>query len=217
MEEIVLQAQPRDVIGKQVRALRRAGRLPAVIYGRHVGSIPISLDMHQATYILPTVSSSHLIKVAVENGEVHTVLVREKQRHPVNSALVHIDFLAVSLTEKLRAMVRIDLIGVSPAMKELNGVLVSGQEVIEVESLPGNLPEKIQIDISGLKEFGDAIHVRDLVIPEGVQVLTPLDELVVLITAPAVATPEEIEAAAEAVAAAGEPEVIEKGKREEEI
>ena len=215
MEEIVLEAQPRDVIGKQVRALRRAGRLPAVIYGRHVGSIPVSLDLHRATYILPTVSSSQLIKVAVENGEVHTVLVREKQRHPVNSSLVHIDFLAVSLTEKLRAMVRIDLVGVSPAMKEQNGVLVSGQEEIEVESLPGNLPEKIQIDISVLKDFGDAIHVRDLVIPEGVQVLTALDELVVLVTAPSVATPEEIEAAAEV--SAGEPEIIEKGKREEEI
>lgn len=222
MEEIVLQAQPRDVIGKQVHALRRAGRLPAVIYGRHVGSLPISLDFRQATRILPGVSSSLLIKVAVEGADEHTVLVREKQRHPVTSVLIHIDFLAVSLTEKLRAKVRIELTGVSPAVKELNAVLVNAQEEIEVECLPGDLPEKVAIDISGLRSFGDAIHVRDLVFSSAVEVLTDLNEMVVIATAPAVATAEEVAAeeaaaAAAVVSAVPEPEVIEKGKKEEEF
>jgi large subunit ribosomal protein L25 len=139
--------------------------------------------------------------------------VREKQRHPVTGALLHIDFQAVSLTEKLRAMVTIDLHGEAPAVKDYNGILVTGYEQIEVESLPGDLPERIAIDISGLKEIGNAIYVRDLVVSDAVQILTDLNELLVLVTPPTVAPPEE-EIAEEA--AEGEPEVIERGKREEE-
>ena len=77
MKEVVFKALDRKVIGKQVRALRREGRLPAVLYGVHIGSLPISLDYHEASLVLPTISSSHLIKVSVEGGEQHTVLVRE--------------------------------------------------------------------------------------------------------------------------------------------
>jgi len=213
MEEKVFQADIREVIGKQVRALRRSGRLPGVIYGRHIGSLPISLDFREATYKLHGVSSSQLVKVIVNKRDAHTTLVREKQRHPVTGVLLHVDFQAVSLTEKLRAMVTIDMHGEAPAVKEYNGILVTGYEQIEVESLPGDLPERITIDISGLKEIGNAIYVRDLVVSDAVQILTDLNELLVIVTPPTVGLTEE-EKAEEA--AEGEPEVIERGKREEE-
>lgn len=212
MEEIVFNAKDRKVIGKQVRALRREGRLPAVLYGHHIGSLPISLDFHEASMVLPTISSSHLINISVDGGEQHTALVREKQRHPVTGQLIHVDFLAVSLTEKLRAMVRLELVGTAPAIRDFDGVLVSGYEEIEVECLPGDLPERINVDITGLMKIGDSIHVRDLKISDSVQVLTDSDEMVVIVTAPAVAVQEEVVE----VAVEGEPEVIEKGKREEE-
>jgi large subunit ribosomal protein L25 len=212
MEEIVLNAKRRDVVGKQVKALRREGRLPAVLYGRHLSPILITLDMHNASRVLPTITSSHLVVVDVE-GEKQTTLVRERQRHPVTGGLLHVDFQVLSMTEKLRTTVVIVLEGDAPAAKNYNGVLVTGQAELEVECLPSDLPERIRVDISKLTEIGDAIHVRDLVLPPAIEVLTDPDELVVLITAQAAEEKEEVEEAAEG---APEPEVIEKGKKEEE-
>jgi large subunit ribosomal protein L25 len=211
MEEIVLNAKRREVVGKQVKALRRAGRLPAILYGRHLSPILVTLDMRNVSRVLPTITSSHLVVVDVE-GEKHTTLVRERQRHPVTGGLLHVDFQVLSMTEKLRTTVVIVLEGDAPAAKNYNGVLVTGQNELEVECLPGDLPERIRVDISGLTEIGSAIHVRDLVLPLTVEVLTDLDELVVLITAPAAEEKEEIVAAVEGAA---EPEIIEKGKKEE--
>lgn len=208
MEKIVFQAKPREVIGKQVKALRREGLLPAILYGKSIQPIPVTLDNREASRILPTISSSHLVVVDVD-GQEHNALIREKQFHPVQGTVVHLDFMVVSLTEKLRANVSIHLEGEAPASREFNGMVVTALEEIEVESLPGDLPERITVDISSLDEIGSAIHVRDLQLPENVKILTDLDEMLVIVTAPEaeeVVEEEEIE----------EPEVIEKGKKEEE-
>lgn len=214
MEEIILEAKKRDIIGKQVNSLRKGGLLPAIIYGHHLSPIPISLDYRQASRILPTVTSSHLVVIDVE-GEKHTTLVREKQRHPVLGKLQHIDFMAVSMSEKLRTSVYLELTGESPAVRELGGILVSSQEAVEVECLPGDLPEKIFVDISGLKQIGDAIHIKDIGVPPEVEILTDLDEMIVLVMAPAAEEVEVTEKVEEAATGA-EPEVIERGKKEEE-
>jgi large subunit ribosomal protein L25 len=210
MEKIELLAEARSVIGKQVKSLRRQGKLPAVIYGHHLSPLPISLDLHEASRILPTITSSQLITIRL-GKDSHTVLVREKQRHPVQGTVLHVDFLAVSMSEKLKANVQIELDGEAPAVKDFGAVLVSGIEEIEVECLPKDLPEKLIVDISKLANIGDAIHVKDLVVPDGVEILTDPDEVVVLVTQPA---GEELEGGE---VEAAEPEVIEKGKKEEEF
>jgi large subunit ribosomal protein L25 len=210
MEELVLKAQSREVIGKQVKALRREGRLPCIIYGRGFNPVLITLDMREAGRILPTITSSHLVVVEVE-GKQHTTLVREKQRDPVTGMFLHVDFLEVSLTEKLHAMVQIELVGDAPAVKNYNGVMVPGLEEIEVEALPRDLPERITVDISTLTEIGQAIHVRDIVVSKAVEILDDPDEIIIVITAPA----REEEAEAEGVTI--EPEIIERGKKEEEF
>jgi large subunit ribosomal protein L25 len=211
MEDIVLKAERRTVIGKQVNALRRAGKLPAILYGHHFEPLAITLDSREATRILAGITSSHLITIDVQ-GSPHAALVREKQRHPVRGNLIHVDFLAVSMTEKLRTMVVISVNGEAPAVKEKNGLLVTGVEELEVECLPGDLPERIDVDISKLENIGDAIYVRDLPLPSVVEVLTDPNEMVILVTAPIAEEVEEV-----AVEAGGaEPEVIEKGKKEEE-
>ena len=215
MEEIILKAEDRKVVGKQVRALRRAGLLPAVMYGHQIQPIAISLDHREASRILPRVSSSQLIQVEV-GGERFPVLVREKQRHPVTGNLLHIDFQTVSMTEKLHAMVRIELTGDAPAVKNYNGVLVTGQEEIEVECLPGDLINRIVVDLSGLTEIGNSIRVSDLQVPSSILVLTELDEMVVLVTAPAAEEKFEVAEVAEVAEVTTEPEVLERGKKEEE-
>jgi len=149
----------------------------------------------------------------VIDGKEHAALVREKQRDYIRNQFIHVDFQAVSQTEKIRTKVGIVISGVAPAVKDFNGVVVEGLDSIEVEALPKDLPERFVVEISSLANIGDAIHVSNISIPEAVTVLTPADEMVVLITAPAA---EEVEEAPAVEVEGAEPEVIEKGKKEEE-
>jgi large subunit ribosomal protein L25 len=220
MEKVVLKATKRDVTGKQVSALRRAGKLPAVIYGRRTEPVSITLDAHVAGLALSKVGSSSLITVDVD-GKQYPALVRERQRDYIKGTLKHVDFLAVSLTETIRADVRIEIIGLSPAVKDFNAVLVTGLHAIAVECLPTDLPDHIDVDISGLAQVGDGIHVGDLQISEKVQILTDPGEMIVVTTYAKEEAVEEVAAPVEGVVApdgeGGEPELsVERGKKEEE-
>ena len=159
MEKVVLNASKRDVIGKQVKALRRAGKLPAVIYGRHTEPVNINLDAHTASLALGKLTSSSLVTINVDGTEYPT-LVREKQRDYIKNRLLHVDFLAVSLDEKIRTYVSVHFIGVSTAVKDYNAVLVKNLEQLEVECLPTDLPERIDVDISVMKRPGEGIRVH---------------------------------------------------------
>ena len=216
MEEILLDAESRDVIGKQVKALRRQGKLPGILYGRSMQPTPIMMDLRDATRILLQLAPSALVTVVLA-GEKHLALVREKQRDFIRGTLKHIDFQTVSMKEKLRVNVIINLVGLAPAVKDFNGVLVEGLTEVEVECFPQDLPSKISVDISGLKKIGDSITVRDLIMPPNVASLDNPDEMLVIVTAQAAEEVVEVApvAAVEAVEE-GEPEVIEKGKKEEE-
>lgn len=210
MEKVVLKAEKRDVKGKQVGALRRAGKLPAVIYGRHLEPISILLDAHTTGLTMSKLSSSSLVTIDLE-GKEYPTLVREKQRNYIKGVLTHIDFLAVDLSEKIRASVRLHFTGVSGAVKDYNAVLVHGIQTLEVECLPTDLPENINVDIAAMKLVGDGIHVSDLSLPDNIRVLTSDHEMIVVATAPKVdAVEAPVAAAAEGAAA---PEAA---KKEEE-
>jgi large subunit ribosomal protein L25 len=217
MEKVVLKAEKRDVIGKQVKAMRRAGKLPAVIYGRRTEPINVSLDAHNASLVLGKLSSSSLVTIELDGAE-YPALVREKQRDYIKNRLLHVDFLAVSLTESLRATVRLTLVGVSMAVKDFNAVLVQNLESLEVECLPADLPEGIDVDITPLARPGDGIRVRDVKIPDKVRILNDPDTTVAVATFAKVE--EEVAAVpgAEGVTPAeAEPELaVERGKKEEE-
>jgi large subunit ribosomal protein L25 len=216
MEKEVLKASRRQVIGKQVRALRRAGQIPAVIYGHNVEPIVISLDGHVATRLLNRLTASTLVTIDLD-GKEYPTLVRERQRHPIKGYFVHVDFLAVSTTEKLRANVGIVVTGASPAVKDFNAVLVTGLSELEVECFPQDLPERVVVDISALVKIGDGIHVRDVVLSDKVTILDEPEEMIILATAPAKEEVEEVVTPEAVVVEEGtEPEVIEKGKKEEE-
>ncbi|MEZ0394911.1 MAG: 50S ribosomal protein L25 [Anaerolineales bacterium] len=216
MEKVILKATRRHVTGKQVRALRRAGALPAVLYGHHLEPLSISLDAHEAGKVLNRLTASSLVTIDVE-GKEYPALVRERQRNPIKGNLIHVDFQAVSLTEKIRTNVGIVITGTAPAVKDFSAILVTTLNELEVEAYPQDLPERIVVDISGLKKVGDGIRVGDLVLSEKVTVLTDADEMIVLATAPREEVLEEVTPEAAAVAEAAEPEVIEKGKKEEEV
>ncbi len=215
MDSIVLKAERRVVIGKQVKALRREGKLPAVLYGKRIEPIPVVMDHRTTSRQLSQLSPSALVTIDLE-GESHMALVREKQRNALTGSLLHIDFQVVSMQDKLRSNVYVEFIGESPAVKNFNGILFTELNQIEVECLPNDLPERITVDVSILTEIGSSIYVRDLVIPDNVEVLEDANSIVAVVTAPEVDEEEVAAAEAAAAAAAAEPEVIEKGKKEEE-
>jgi large subunit ribosomal protein L25 len=229
MEKVVLKATKRDVVGKQVKALRREGKLPAVIYGRHTDPINIELEARSAGRILAKATSSSLITIEMD-GKQYPTLVREKQRDYIKTSLLHVDFLTVSMTEKLRAYVTLRFKGVSLAVKDFNAILVHNIEQLHIECLPSDLPEYVEVDISVLKNPGDGIRVGELSVPGDVLVLDDPDMMVAVASASkieeALAELEELEevegAVAEDVALVGEeegdePELsVDRGKKDEE-
>jgi large subunit ribosomal protein L25 len=218
MDEIVLKAQKREVVGKKVKTLRQEGKLPAVIYGYEVEATPISLELREASRILANVSSSSLIKVELD-GKEHSALVRDRQRDVILGTLLHVDFLSVSLTETVRAKVRVSIEGESPAISGYDALLVTGLEELEVECLPNDLPEQIKVDVSGLERVGDSIHVKDVKFPEGVLSLDDPETMVVVVTIPA-AEPveEEVEEEVEVeFEMPEEPELVAREEAEEDM
>jgi large subunit ribosomal protein L25 len=217
MDQVVLKAEKREVIGKQVHALRRAGKLPAVIYGRHTKPINVSLDAHSASLVLGRLTSSSLVTIDLD-GTQYPTLVREKQRDYIKNRLLHVDFLTVSLTETLRANVAINLVGVSVAVKDYDAVLVTNLQSLEVECLPADLPERIDVDISVLDRPGEGIRVRDIRVSDKVRLLDDPDTMVVVATFAKVEEEAAAVPGAEGVAPAEtEPELaVERGKKEEE-
>jgi large subunit ribosomal protein L25 len=213
MEKIVLEATHRDVVGKKVKVLRREGKLPAVIFGHGIESTPIVLDLKETTKTLSTVGSSTLVTVKLD-GKEHATLVRERQKDIIYRTLLHVDFQAISMTETVRAQVPIHISDVeAPATKTYGAMINTGLELLEIECLPQDLPDRIDIDVSGLIEIGDQILVKDIQLPDGVLVLDDPETLIV-VASPPIAEEEEEEEEEEFLEEGLEPEVI--GREEEE-
>jgi large subunit ribosomal protein L25 len=215
MEKIVINATRRDVIGKKVKVLRREGKLPAVLFGHGIDSTPILLDLRETTKILSSVGSSTLVSIKLD-GKEHSTLVRERQRDVILRTLLHIDFQAISMTETVRARVPIHIgEAEAPVVDKYGAMINTGLDVLEIECLPQDLPERIIVDISVLNDIGDSILVGDISLPEGIQVLDDPDSLIVVASAP-IAEVEEEEEEEEILEEGAEPDVIEKGILEDE-
>lgn len=214
MEKVILEAVPRDVVGKKVKALRREGKLPAVLFGYGIEATPILLDMRDATKVLASTGSSTLVTLNLA-GKEHNVLVRERQRDVLTREYLHVDFQAISMTDTVRTSVSIELDEeAAPAVKVYGAIINTGLDMLEIECLPQDLMDRIVVDLSSLKNIGDHILVRDLKLPQGIEVLDDPESLIAIASAPMAEEVEEVEEVE--VEAGAEPEVIEKGKGEED-
>lgn len=213
MEDRLLKAQPRSVRGKQVSRLRRAGRLPGVLYGRGTEPVAIDLDAAEAGRVLQDSSASTLLDLEL-GGESHKVLVRELQRHPIRRSLDHVDLMKVAMDVIIRTEVPIELTGEAPAVKTFGGVLVTGLSEIEVEALPADLPSRIAVDLETLATIDSRITVGDLFLGKGVRLLTDPNVTVARVI---YQVEEKLEEELPVVEGVGEePEIIGRGKKEEE-
>lgn len=211
-----LAAEHRDVTGKAVARLRRAGRLPAVVYGHGEPSVNISVDTHEFTQLRRHLGSNALVDLSIDGKKAKPVLVQSIQVHPVDRRLIHLDLFLVRMTEELTVDVPLVATGESEAVSTAGGTLLHPTETVKVKALPDHLPQSIEYDITSLVDFDATIHVRDLVIPSDVTLLTDGDEIVAKVQAPRVEEVEVPVAAAEGVegeaAAEGAPEGGETGE-----
>ncbi|MBN1886607.1 MAG: 50S ribosomal protein L25 [Thermoflexales bacterium] len=216
MEQFELAVSPRTITGKQVKSLRRQGQTPAIIYGRHVEPMPLQMDTRTFKKVLAKAGASHLIRLTIEGrAEPELALVRQVHREPISGNFYHVDFLAVSMSERIRLSVPVIIDGESTPVTRGEGLLLQTMNEIEIECLPGDLIDAVHVDVSGLTAVGMEITVKDMIgsLGSGVQVLAELDEAVVRINAMRVEE-EVVEAVPAEVVT--EVEVITKGKVEEE-
>ena len=212
MERIELAVQRRRIVGKQVRRLRREGLAPAVIYGHGIKSLSIQVDQHELRRVLAQAGLSSLITLRLGDGEEpHVALVREVQRDVLAGSILHVDFLQVQMAEKITTTIPLRLVGESPAVEGQGGMILQGATEVEIECLPDNLIDAIEVDLSHLTELEEELTVADLVVPADVEVLTAPQEMV----ARAVTVFEE-EVEEEIPIAPPEVEVIGRPRREEE-
>lgn len=216
MEQLELSAAPRQVVGKQVKALRRVGQVPAILYGQKMEPVLIQVDVKPLNRVLSRAGQSRLIKLSVQGqAEPHMALARAIHREPITGNLYHVDFMAVSMTEKIKVQVQVVLVGESPAVQRGEGVLVHAINNVEIQCLPGDLINSIRVDVSALDKIDAQVVVKELKVPDGIEILASPDDMVVRVTPVREEKAEEAAPAAEA--AAPEVEVIEKGKKEEEV
>lgn len=196
-----LKASPRTITGKHVARLRRAGQLPAVVYGRGEPSTNVQLDTHEFEQLRRHAGPNTLIDLSIDGEKPRPILVQEVQLNHVTGRMLHADLYLVRMTDELTVDVPLVPTGKSEAIEDLGGTLLHVTENVRIKALPDHLPQSITYDLAPLATFDDAIHVRDLAIPDDVTLLTDLDEIVAKVAPPRV---EEVEPVAVAEGEEGE-------------
>jgi large subunit ribosomal protein L25 len=221
-----LSIEPRLIVGRKVKSLRRTGLTPANIFGKTADSANVQINtklfekLFAQTGVFAQTGESTLIYLQTAGQPDRPVLVREVTKHPVTGQLLHVDFNQVNLKEKVIAPVEIELIDEAPAEKEKLGILVQQLDSVEVEALPADMPEKLEVSLSGLVEVSSAILVKDIVVdPRKVEIKSDPEMIVAKIEALAAEEPKEVPVAEGEPVADGEDATeasIEPGEQQNE-
>jgi large subunit ribosomal protein L25 len=199
-----LTANTRQITGKAARRLRRQGRLPAVVYGHSISASTIELDAHEFDRVYARTGRTQLIDLVVDSGRPNKVLVKEVQISPRRNTTLHVDFHQVSLREKLQVEVPVVVTGEAEPVRMGEADVLQVLHILRVECLPTDIPDSIEVDITGLDHVDAGVRVSELSLPTGVAVAVDPEELVVKLAARRVTALEEEEQAAEAPAEGAE-------------
>jgi large subunit ribosomal protein L25 len=221
MKAVPLAVYKRQDTGKgAARQLRLEGSIPGILYGEHTSPLPLSLNRHQITTILHKSTSEHiLVDLTIDNGGggPELALLREVQHDPITEEILHVDFLHISPTRKIRVTVPVRLTGLADGVKNFGGILQHITRELEIDSLPADIPELIDVDVTELG-IGGSLHVGELKL-ERIVVVTPADRTIASVVPPTVikeVVPTAEAAAVPAESAAGAPEVITEKKETDE-
>jgi len=210
-QNYTLDVQSRHITGKQVEQLRRAKLVPAVIYGAGGQAVNVSCPYRSLELVLLKAGGSHLITLTLD-GREESVLVREVQRHPIRREIQHVDFLRVDLTKRIRTEARLILI--NPAKLAIELSLSTYMTQIEIECLPANIPDHLEVDISGLKAIGDQITVASLPVSDLLTIITDPTDVIARVE---LASSGGAEGDAGETPVTAEPEIsVAKGKKDDD-
>jgi len=215
-DKLKLIAKERNIIGKEVKALRKNGETPVVIYGGDRKPLALTVNSHDFELLHRKAGGNTIVAIDIEHADGTTekknVLIHRVEIHPVTSQILHADLLQIKMNEKITTSIPLKFFGDSLAVIEQSGSLLTPLTEVEVECLPANLPHEIEVDLAPLVDFEAVLHVSDLVVGEGVVVLTDPEAVIAHVEAPR--SDEELEELEEAVVEAEAPE-SEHGETEE--
>jgi large subunit ribosomal protein L25 len=213
--EVALQAEVRQERGKgPARRLRAAGKIPGTLYGRGIDAVAVKVDARDLTHTLNTEAGANVLIDLKVGSETYLTLARTLDRHPIRGTILHVDFLKIARDVAITVDVPVHFDGEARGVKE-GGVLEHHLWQLHVECLPGNVPERINIDVSAM-DIGSIIRVADVTVPDGVTVLNSEDEIIVTCVVPQILKVEEEVPEEEAVAAEGEEGAVEGAEPSEE-
>lgn len=193
MSEVTMQAETgRNTGSRPSRRLRRRGMVPATLYGQGAEAVSVAVNARDLRNALATDAGINVLIDLVVGEETHTSLARQLQRHPTRGDILHLDFVKISLTDRVEAAIAVELIGEPAGVREMGGIIETVTNTVSVHTLVTAIPESIQVDISGL-EVGDLIRVDDLPELEGVEYLDDPDLPIVVIHLPSLAEEEPVD------------------------
>lgn len=214
MEKINLSAKTRDVTGKKVKILRNQGFLPVSLYGQGKKAENLVISDREFEKVFKIAGVNTLVDLKIDDKNPINILIKDVQHHPVTDKNLHADFYKIKMDEEITTTIPLNFVGIAPAVKELEGNLITNKDEVEVKCLPADLIHEIEVDISVLQTFDDAIHIRDLKVPVTIKIQDDPEDVVVLVTPPR--SEEELQAMEAEAAADSEKAQIEKMETEAE-
>lgn len=183
-DKIVLPLKIREITGKKVASLRAAGETPAVVYGHGSEAEKVSIDSRTLEKAYSQAGGNKIVGLKIDGDRQKNALIHEVHSDPVTGRILHADFYTVRMDEKIKTEVPLHFIGESTAVYQQEGTMIQPLQTVEIEALPGDLPENFEVDISVLDDFSKTITVGDLKSPAGVEILTPAEELIAKVEPP---------------------------------
>jgi len=212
---ISMDVEARDVTGKKVQRLRKAGLLPATVYGKGIDPMSVQVDARTFTTIYSDIGRTTLVRLNVPGKAMQSAFIHDIQRHPVSRDIIHADFLVVDLKVAINTEVPIILTGDSLLVERGDAVVNQVLTTIEVHALPEDVPHHIQVDISDLDSFDKSIYVSDLPAVDTYSFVTPAEEMIVSLTQTRIG--ESVEDEEEEEPDSAEPALIRKERKEDEL
>ncbi len=214
MDKVSLKAEPRELTGRATEELKTEGIIPGVLYGPGVANQNLQVAYNAFDKAYQTAGESSLVELDTGSGTPVNVIIKDIQRDPVRDDITHVDFYQVDMTKPVSTSVLLEFVGTAPAVKDLGGTLIKARATIDVKGLPDKLVPSIEVDISKVIDFETVVHVKDLVLPEGLEFDMDPERAVVLANPPR--TEEEMAELEEAPEEGELPEGAEEEKEGEE-
>ncbi len=197
MQAIALNAKSRTITGKPTKTLRLKQLIPGVVYGNAMKPENVQMEYNIFAKVFLAAGATNIIDLTIDEKAPLKVLIHDLSRHPITHRISHVDFYALNMNEKITVTVPLKFVGDSAAVKELAGILVKTIDEVEVSALPTDLVSDIEVSLSPLKTFADALFIHDIVLPKGITLTTKTDDVIAKVMPPR--SDEELKSLGDAV------------------